>query len=79
MRTTIEIKDDQRAKLLEIAARRGEKGFSKIIGEAIEMYLESAGAGESLRRTALRLRGKLGRREAERLREETTRIRGSWR
>jgi hypothetical protein len=31
MRTTIELRDDQRARLLEIAAREGRKGFSHLI------------------------------------------------
>jgi predicted DNA-binding protein len=39
MRTTIEIPDDQRARLLELAARRGEKGFSALVREALELYL----------------------------------------
>jgi hypothetical protein len=38
MRTTIEIADDKLRSLREIAARRGEKGYSKIIDEALEAY-----------------------------------------
>lgn len=34
MRTTIEIKPEHRAKLLELAARRGAKGFSELVDEA---------------------------------------------
>ncbi len=79
MRTTIDLKDDQRAKLLEIAARRGEKGFSRLIGEAVDMYLKTAMTEEESRRRALRLRGTLDDREAGRLREEVAKIRGSWR
>ena len=41
MRTTIEIRDEHRAKLLEMAARRGEKGFSSIVSEAIELILQA--------------------------------------
>jgi hypothetical protein len=37
MRTTAEIRDDHRAMLLEIAARRGEKGFASIVAEATEL------------------------------------------
>jgi len=39
VRTTIEIKPGHRARLLEVAARRGEKGFSSVIAEALESYL----------------------------------------
>ena len=42
MRTTIELKDESRARLLDMAARRGEKGFSTIIGEAVDLYLRTA-------------------------------------
>lgn len=79
MRTTIAIKPEHRAKLLELAARRGEKGFSSVIAEALESYLEGIAEKEHLRRRALRLRGTLPKTEAERLRHETNTLRGFWR
>lgn len=79
MRTTIELKDEFRAKLLEMAARRGEKGFSTIIDEALELYLRAAEAGEGRRRAALALRGTLGAREVGRIRAATSALRESWR
>lgn len=79
MRTTIDLKDEYRAKLLEIAARRGEKGFSKIIGEAVETYLRTAAADEEHRQHALRLRGSLGAKDAEQLQTATAALRKSWR
>ena len=39
MRTTVEITAEQRAQLLKLAARRGEKGFSGLVREALETYL----------------------------------------
>ncbi|HEV8238599.1 MAG TPA: hypothetical protein VGS57_04465 [Thermoanaerobaculia bacterium] len=42
MRTTIEITDEQRSKLLEAAAKCGEKGFSMTIQEALDHYFEAA-------------------------------------
>ena len=79
MRTTIELKDESRARLLAIAARRGEKGFSRIIGEAVDLYLQAEEADETRRRAALALRGTLGARDADRLRADTAAIRESWR
>ena len=79
MRTTIELNDEHRAKLLEIAARRGEKGFSRIIGEAVELYLKTAAADEALRERALLLRGVLDAREGNRLRAAVAALRESWR
>ncbi len=41
MRTTIELKPEHRARLADLAARKGAKGFSSIIAEAIDAYLGS--------------------------------------
>ena len=79
MRTTVEIADEHRARLVELAARRKEKGFSRIVSEAIEQYLEALDRAEADRRKALKLRGSLSPEQAERLETETTRIRTSWR
>jgi hypothetical protein len=79
MRTTIELKPEHRAKLLELAARRGEKGFSSVIGEAIEAYLTGAGESERVRARALRLRGTMTNAEADRLRHKTGALRALWR
>lgn len=37
VRTTVELTAEQRAKLLSMAASRGEKGFSAIVREAIDL------------------------------------------
>jgi predicted transcriptional regulator len=79
MRTTIEITDEHRAALLQLAARRGQKGFSAIVSEAIEAYLKAAGEEAKRRREALGLRGALSADEAERLRAATAEIRKTWR
>jgi predicted transcriptional regulator len=79
MRTTIEITSEHRARLVELAARRGEKGFSHLIQEALDAYLKGQAKQDEQRRRALMLKGILGTREAERLREATRAIRESWR
>lgn len=79
VRTTIELKPEHRARLLEMAARRGEKGFSSVIEEAVDAYLEGSAGTERLRDRALALRGALPAAQAERLRRETEDLRGSWR
>jgi hypothetical protein len=55
MRTTIEIKPEHGAKLLELAARRDAKGFSELVGEALEAYFRAEPDCEALRRRAIRL------------------------
>ena len=79
MRTTIEITSEQRARLMEMAARRGEKGFSKLVQHALDAYLRAQAGEDKKRRRALMLKGALAARDADRLRAATQQIRESWR
>jgi hypothetical protein len=79
MRTTVEIKDEHRARLLELAARRGAKGFSSIVADALESHLRHLAARDDARKRALRLKGVLSQKEADHLRKEVRGIRESWR
>lgn len=78
VRTTIEISDEQRARLLELAARRGEKGFSRLVQEALELYLRDQQRHDSVKR-AVGLRGYLSSAEADELVATTARLRSRWR
>lgn len=78
MRTTVEIPDEQRAKLLELAARRGEKGFSGLIQEALDLYLRGQQKEEAVER-AVKLRGRLSDKEADELLNATRELRSRWR
>lgn len=79
MRTTIEMKDEHRARLLEIAARRREKGFSGLVAEAIELYLAHQASDDAERAAALGVRGALSEEEAAALRAEARALREAWR
>jgi metal-responsive CopG/Arc/MetJ family transcriptional regulator len=79
MRTTVELQDDHRAQLMELAARRGEKGFSRLLAEALEGYFAKEHALEEKRRRVLRLRGVLSDEEAAGLRATCQEIREFWR
>ncbi|MGD8362208.1 MAG: hypothetical protein PVJ04_12345 [Gemmatimonadota bacterium] len=79
MRTTIEISDEHRARLLELAARRGEKGFSVLVTEALEKYLEDVDAQEDRVRDALAVLGSLDEDAASHLEAVAKDLRGSWR
>lgn len=79
MRTTIEITAAQRARLMEMAARRGQKGFSKLVQQALDAFLQAQAGEDAKRRRALTLKGTLGPRDADRLRAATREIRESWR
>lgn len=79
MRTTIEMKPEHRARILELAANRGEKGFSTVVAEALELYLEAQKGRTSAIRSALALKGSMSETEAADLVAQTRRIRASWR
>ena len=79
MRTTVELKAEHRSRLLAVAARRGEKGFSSVLNEAVDAYLSTEAEREARRRRALALRGSLSRDEAARLRHRTADLRATWR
>jgi hypothetical protein len=79
MRTTVEITDEQRARLLEEAARRGEKGFSAIIQEALEQYFRAASERQERIARARHAVGSLSAEEADRLEKEVRNLRRSWR
>lgn len=79
MRTTVELKPEHRSRLLAVAAKRGEKGFSSVIGEAVEAYLGSEAERERRRQRALQLRGALSRHGATELRKRAAAVRTSWR
>ena len=79
MRTTIEIKPEHRAKLLELSARRGVKGFSKLVAEALETYLAAEADRAAQGKGAALLRGTLPVREAQGLRRTAEALRRTWR
>jgi len=79
MRTTIELPDELRAKLLAMAARRGEKGFSVLVEEAVERYLDEDERRRELVRLARTSIGGLSDEEGEELRESVRKARSVWR
>ncbi len=79
MRTTIEIKPEHRARLLELAARKGCKGFSSLVEEALEQYFVSQAQEEAKRAVAAGLYGVLSKKDADKLREEADQSRKKWR
>jgi len=79
MRTTIELRDDQRARLLEIAARRGEKGFSRLVQEAVDRFLEAEALRDRATEDAVRALGSLQTEPADRMHEVARQLRDRWR
>lgn len=77
MRTTIELSTELRARLSELAARRGEKGFSAIVEEALERYFALEERRREAVDRALAALGSFSAEEADRLEEEVARFRGT--
>jgi predicted transcriptional regulator len=78
MRTTIELKPEHRSRLMAIAAKRGERGFSSVLNEAVESYLSEETERDARRQRALRLRGILKHEEAAELQKNAAALRASW-
>lgn len=79
MRTTIELPDELRAKLLEIAARRGDKGFSVLVQEAVARYLADYERREERVREAVTSIGSLGEADTGDLEDSIRTLRARWR
>jgi predicted transcriptional regulator len=78
MRTTIELSDDHRSALHSLAARRGLRGYSKLIQEAIDFYIkEKAKRGDGLKHL-LKMRGTWNEEEVKRFRKKLEEIRRNW-
>jgi metal-responsive CopG/Arc/MetJ family transcriptional regulator len=79
MRTTIELTDEQRAELLRLAAKRHMKGFSQIIQEAVDEYLQHQGGKAEAINAALSLEGCLDSKAADKFEERVRSLRELWR
>ncbi|HKK27511.1 MAG TPA: ribbon-helix-helix protein, CopG family [Gemmatimonadota bacterium] len=79
MRTTVEIPDEIRARLLELAARRGERGFSGIVEEALERYLAEEERRRERAEAARAVLGSLEEEDADALLASVRRLRDRWR
>jgi len=77
MRTTVEITDDQHRALSAIAQRRGVRGFSVLVQEALDGYLASLHTDEV--DLLLQLEGALSESEAQEMRARVGDVRSTWR
>lgn len=77
MRTTVEITDEQHRALSAIAQRRGVRGFSALVQEALDGYLAHLTADEV--DILLGLEGVLTESDAQELRSRITDVRSTWR
>ena len=79
MRTTVEIPDEIRARLLELAARRGERGFSGLVREALARYLDEEEARKRRVADARSVLGAVSDEAADAMEERVRSLRERWR
>lgn len=79
MRTTVEMRAEHRSALLALAARRGEKGFSSVLAEAIENFLDGERTRAKRRKELLSVGGSLTGEDAKDLRRAVRSVREHWR
>lgn len=77
MRTTVEITEEQHRALSAVAQRRGIRGFSVLVQEALDSYLRDLGTDEVDQ--LLRLEGVLTESEAVQVRSRIDEARATWR
>ena len=73
------MKPEHRSALLALASRRGHKGFSAVLGEAIESFLQGEVERKKRRKILLSLGGSLSKKDGEELLRTTKELRESWR
>jgi predicted CopG family antitoxin len=79
VRTTVEISNEQRAQLLKLAAQRGEKGFSSLIREALDLYMRQHRSRREAVAKALLAKGSFSDEEADALENSVRKLREVWR
>lgn len=77
MRTTVEITDEQHRALSAIAQRRGVRGFSTLVREALDSYLANLKTDEV--DLLLGLEGVITESDAEEMRARIAGMRSTWR
>jgi hypothetical protein len=77
MRTTVEITDEQHRALSAIAQRRGVRGFSALVQEALDGYLANLNTDEV--DLLLGLEGVLTESDAREMRSRIKEARAAWR
>ena len=78
MRTTVELPQGQHQILHAIALKKGYRGFSKVIQEAISFFIHHKKELQSERLELLRLKGSWGSLETKKVRRRIQDARQNW-
>jgi metal-responsive CopG/Arc/MetJ family transcriptional regulator len=78
MRTTIELSDDLIAALHALAIRKGYRGYSRIMEEAVKHYFHDLEIKEGTQSVLMKMRGSWSAAEAAETRKKLEEIRTNW-
>jgi metal-responsive CopG/Arc/MetJ family transcriptional regulator len=78
MRTTVELPDDFIAALHAIAVKKGYRGYSKVMEDAVKHYLYDHEKKEKSLSVLMKMRGSWNRREAAETKKRLEEIRKNW-
>ncbi len=78
VRTTVDIPDELRAELVALAARKGLRGYSEIIQEAVALYLSESKKENRIKERASELRGVWKDEDADRIAEDIDSAWSGW-
>jgi hypothetical protein len=78
MRTTIELSNDQRSALHSLAAQMGLRGYSRLIREAVDLYLKETCKKRKGNNYLLKMKGTWSQEEALRFKKKLVEIRQNW-
>lgn len=78
MRTTIELSNELISSLHALAVKKGYRGYSKVIEEAVHFYLKKNEEKESATRRLLRMRGSWSGEETREVKKRIEEMRKNW-
>jgi iron uptake system EfeUOB component EfeO/EfeM len=78
MRTTIEVSDKHRSFLLALAAQKGLRGYSDIIREALDYYIEHQIKIAGKKKQILKMEKTWEAEETEQIRSNLSELRENW-
>jgi predicted DNA-binding protein len=79
MKTTVELSNEHRSALHFLAARRGVRGYSKLIQEAVELYIKETTTKRGSAKQLLKMRGTWNKEDARKFQKKLREIRKNWR
>jgi len=78
MRTTIEIPDHYRSTLHSLAVKKGFRGYSRVIQEALDVYIDSLSRKDDLKHEILQIMGSWQEEEVSQTKEKILEMRNNW-